>query len=59
MNQASRVHRLDPWATPGRSLSADGKKIVYSAPWPREEIWTLEDVRIEEPWYAWLLMFLK
>jgi Tol biopolymer transport system component len=37
------------------SLTADGKKIVYSVLRPREEIWILEDVQIREPWYVGLL----
>jgi Tol biopolymer transport system component len=37
------------------SVTADGKSIVYAVLRPREEIWILEDVRIREPWYAWLL----
>ena len=41
------------------SLTYDGKSIVYSVLRPREEIWILEDVRIREPWSAWLLSLVK
>jgi Tol biopolymer transport system component len=37
------------------SLTSDGSSIVYSVLRPREEIWVMENVRIQEPWYAWLL----
>jgi Tol biopolymer transport system component len=41
------------------SLTMDGKSIVYSILNPREEIWILEDVRIQEPWYARLLALVR
>jgi WD40 repeat protein len=37
------------------SLASDGGSVVYSVLRPREEIWVMENVRIQEPWYAWLL----
>jgi hypothetical protein len=37
------------------SLLSDGSSIVYSVLRLREEIWVMENVRIQEPWYAWLL----
>jgi Tol biopolymer transport system component len=40
------------------SLTFEGKRVVYSVLRPREEIWILEDLRIEEPWYARLLPLL-
>jgi len=40
------------------SLTADGKRIVYTVLRPRKEIWILEDVRIREPCYARLFALL-
>jgi Tol biopolymer transport system component len=37
------------------SLASDGSSIVYSVLRSQEEIWVMENVRIQEPWYAWLL----
>ena len=41
------------------SLTNDGGSIVYSVLRPREEIWIMENVRIQEPWYAWLLSLAR
>jgi Tol biopolymer transport system component len=41
------------------SLTSDGGSIVYSVLRSREEIWIMENVRIQEPWYAWLLSLAR
>jgi Tol biopolymer transport system component len=41
------------------SLTNDGSSIVYSVLRSREEIWIMENVRIREPWYAWLLSLAR
>ena len=41
------------------SLTNDGSSIVYSVLRPREEIWIMENVRVQEPWYAWLLSLAR
>ena len=41
------------------SLLSDGGSIVYSVLRSREEIWIMENVRIQEPWYAWLLSLVR
>jgi len=34
------------------SLTSDAKSIVYSVLRPREEIWIMEDLHIQEPWFS-------
>jgi Tol biopolymer transport system component len=41
------------------SVTSDGGSIVYSVLRPREEIWIMENVRVQEPWYAWLLSLAR
>jgi dipeptidyl aminopeptidase/acylaminoacyl peptidase len=41
------------------SLTNDGSSIVYSVLRSREEIWIMENVRVQEPWYAWLLSLAR
>ncbi|MBS1856972.1 MAG: PD40 domain-containing protein [Acidobacteria bacterium] len=37
------------------SVTPDNKSIVYSVLRPREEIWMMDGVRVDEPWYLRLL----
>ena len=37
------------------SVSSDGARLIYTVLSPREEIWIMENVRIDEPWYSWLI----
>jgi len=56
------VGELLPYSGPGpglrATLSADGKSIVYSVLRAREEIWILENVKIERPWWSWAMSLL-